>query len=109
MGIPNLTMIVPLKLVSIVTEGLLKEQMIDLLHEQGATGYTVIRAEGEGSRGVRAADWEGPNFKFEIVASPEVAAAIMKAVQEKFLTHYSVIVWQSDVDVLRGDKFSGQD
>jgi nitrogen regulatory protein P-II 2 len=106
MGKPNLTMIVPLKLVTIVTEGLLKDQMIDLLHEQGATGYTVIRAEGEGTRGVRAADWEGPNFQFEVVTSSEVATAIMKAVQDKYLTHYSVIVWLSDVDVLRGEKFT---
>ncbi len=99
-------MIVPLKLITIVTEGLLKDKMIDLLHEQGATGFTIIRAEGEGSRGVRATDWEGPNFKFEVVASEEVASKILDAVQEKYLTHYAVIVWQSNVDVLRGDKFS---
>jgi nitrogen regulatory protein PII len=80
--------------------------MIDLLHEQGATGFTIIRAEGKGSRGVRATDWEGPNFKFEVVAPEDVASKILDAVKEKFLIHYAVIVWQSNVDVLRGDKFS---
>ena len=98
-------MIEELKLVTIVTEGLLKDKMIDLLNAQGATGFTIIRAEGQGSRGVRATDWEGPNFKFECIASPEVATKIAKAVSEKFLEHYAVIVWLSNVGVLRGEKF----
>lgn len=99
-------MIAPLKLVTIVTEGLLKEKMIDLLHQNGATGFTIVRAEGVGSRGVRATDWEGPNFRFETIVSEEVASDILEAVQEKYLKHYAVIVWLSDVDVLRGEKFS---
>ena len=102
-------MIVPLKLVTIVTEGLLKEKMIDLLHQNGATGFTIVRAEGVGSRGVRATDWEGPNFRFETIVSEEVATRIFEAVQKKYLKHYAVIVWQSDVDVLRGEKFGTED
>lgn len=101
-------MIVPLKLVTIVTEGLLKDKMIDLLEKQGATGFTIVRAEGKGSRGLRATDWEGPNYRFEVITSPEIAEKIVRAVQEKYLTHYSVIVWLSDVDVLREEKFVGE-
>ena len=55
---------------------------------------------------MRATDWKGPNFKFEVVVSPEVADKILEAVKEKYLTHYAVIVWLSNVDVLRGDKFA---
>jgi nitrogen regulatory protein P-II 2 len=98
-------MLEELKLVTIVTEGLLKDKIIELLHAQGATGFTIIRAEGRGSRGVQASDWEGPNFKFECVASPEVANKIVDAVSKKFLEHYAVIVWISTVNVLRGGKF----
>lgn len=101
-------MIVPLKLVTIVAEGLLKDKMIDLLEQQGATGFTIVRAEGKGSRGLRPTDWEGPNYRFEVIASPETAEKIAKAVQERYLTHYSVIVWLSDVDVLREEKFVGE-
>ncbi|MFT6182137.1 MAG: nitrogen regulatory protein PII [Akkermansiaceae bacterium] len=98
-------MIVPLKLVTLVTEGLLKDKIITLLEKQGATGFTIVRAEGKGSRGLRATDWEGPNYRFEVITSQEGADKILAAVQEKYLKHYAVIVWLSDVDVLRGDKF----
>jgi len=98
-------MIEELKLVTIVSEGLLKDKMIELLHANGATGFTIIRAEGQGSRGLRATDWEGPNFKFECVTSSKVAHKIVEAVAAKFLEHYAVIVWLSDVGVLRGEKF----
>ena len=98
-------MTVRLKLVTIVSEGLLKEKMGDLLQKHGATGFTMVRAEGRGSRGVGATDWEGPNYRFEVITSKKIADQILNAVQEKFLEHYAVIVWLSDVDVLRGDKF----
>lgn len=65
----------------------------------------MVRAEGHGSRGVRATDWEGPNYRFEVITSQKIADKIQAAVQEKYLTHYAVIMWLSDVDVLRGDKF----
>ena len=102
-------MIIPLKLITIIAEGLLKEKMGDLLQKQGATGFTMVRAEGRGSRGVGATDFEGPNYRFECIASDEVAEKIKKAVQEKYLKHYAVIMWLSDVNVLRGDKFVSSD
>jgi len=102
-------MIVPLKLVTIVAEGLLKDKMISLLEKQGATGFTIVRAEGRGSRGSGATDWEGPNYRFEVITSKEIADQILTAVQGKYLTHYSVIVWLSDVDVLRAEKFVKED
>ncbi|MGB1129330.1 MAG: P-II family nitrogen regulator [Haloferula sp.] len=98
---------VPLSLLTIVTEGLLKEQMIELLKNHGATGYTITRADGEGSRGVRARDWEGPNLKFECVLSDEAADAALEELGERYFENYSVIAWVTQVGVLRGDKFAG--
>ena len=100
---------VPLSLLTIVTEGLLKEPMIELLRRHGATGHTITRADGEGSRGVRAKDWEGPNLRFECILSPEAADAALDEVSERYFENYSVIAWVTEVKVVRSTKFSSKD
>lgn len=45
---------VSLKLVTIVAEPVLEEQIATSLRRLGATGYTVTEAHGAGSRGMRA-------------------------------------------------------
>lgn len=94
-----------MKLVTIITEGLLKEQIVALLKEHGSTGYTAVRADGEGSRGVHASHWEGPNMKIQSITTPEVADTIMEGISEKYFDHYAVVAWLSDISVLRGEKF----
>lgn len=98
-----------MKLVTVVTEGLLRQEVAALLKRCGATGYTVTRAEGEGSRGVRARDWEGPNQRFESIVSAPVAEAILHALSDSYFENYAVVAWVTDVVVLRGGKFGGDD
>ena len=43
---------VPLKLVTIVAEPVLEEQLVELLHRLGARGHTVTDSRGAGSRGL---------------------------------------------------------
>jgi nitrogen regulatory protein P-II 2 len=96
----------PMKLVTIITEGLLKEKVIALLKRHACTGFTVSRTDGEGSRGVRASDWEGPNLKIESIVSLETADAIVSELSEKYFENYSLVAWITDVQVLRGEKFA---
>lgn len=98
-------MTLTLSLITIVAEGLLKEEIAELLRRHGASGFTLTRADGEGSRGVRARDWEGPNLKFESVVDPAVADAVMDELAARYFDHYAVTAWISEVRVLRGDKF----
>ena len=96
----------PLDLITIVTEGLLKEEIADLLRSHGATGFTITRADGEGSRGTRARDWEGPNLKFESVVERNVAEAVLEQLSARYFDHYAVTAWVTEVRVLRGEKFA---
>jgi nitrogen regulatory protein PII len=95
----------PLCLLTIVTEGLLKEKMMNLLRKHGATGHTITRVEGEGSRGVRARDWEGPNLRFESLLSHSSADAALAEIEEHYFENYAVIAWVTDVRVVRRGKF----
>ena len=103
---PNTT---PMKLVTIVTEGLLKDQMTDLLKRHKTTGYTMSRVQGEGSRGVHASEWEGPSYKIVSIVSPETADEILDEISEKYFDDYAVVAWLTDISVLRGEKFSQRD
>lgn len=96
---------ITLKRITIIAERLLKEQLLRVLRESGATGYTLINVEGEGSRGVRASQWEGQNLKIEAIVSARVADAIIEQIAARYFEHYAVIVYSQDVDVVRGDKY----
>ena len=94
--------------ITIITEGILREKMVELVKKHGATGYTLTKVEGEGSRGVRASDWEGRNICVETLVTAEVADIILAELNTTFFEDYSVIAWLTEVNVLRGDKFTGK-
>lgn len=94
-----------LKKVTIVTERLLRDQILDLIRKHGATGWSIAAVEGEGSRGNRSSDFEGRNSQIDTIVSPETADAIMDAVAENYFADWAIIIYTSDVEVLRGDKY----
>ena len=93
------------KLITIITERILRSEIIAMLKEKGATGYTQTDAKGEGSRGIRASDWEGHNVKIQAIVSEAVATTIMESIAETYFENYAVIVFLGDVEVMRGDKY----
>lgn len=96
---------IPLIQVSIITEGLLKDELIHLIHKHGATGHTITKVEGEGSSHRHASDWGGRNLKIETLVSQEIADAIIDDLSREYFEDYSVIAWLTEVNVLRGTKF----
>jgi nitrogen regulatory protein PII len=94
------------QLVTIVTERILRDEILEMMRSLGARGFTLTDAEGEGSRGVRASDWEGRNVKIESIVSSEKASKIMKAVAETYFENYAVIAYSYPVNVFRGEKYT---
>lgn len=95
------------KLITIVTEAVLEPELCEELQELGASGYTVSNARGKGSRGVRDAGWSSSsNIRIEIVCSHDVAQRIEQHMQRKYYNDYAMIIFESDVRVLRPDKFA---
>jgi len=97
--------LIELKLITIVSERLLKNQIIKKIQECGAKGYTMVEATGEGSRGIRASEFEGRNIKFEVIASNEVANKIFQVISAEYFENFAVIVYSQNVEVVRGDKY----
>ncbi|MDB2499460.1 MAG: hypothetical protein P8L44_19535 [Opitutales bacterium] len=98
---------VTLSKLTIVSERLLKDQLIQLIRSEGATGYTMTEVGGEGSRGVRATDWEGRNLQIDTIVAPSTADSILEKLFEEYFEDFAIIAWVVDVNVLRGIKFAG--
>jgi nitrogen regulatory protein P-II 2 len=96
---------VPLKLVTLVAEAILEPQLLADIVRLGASGYSVGHVHGQGSRGVRASEWEGKNVRIEVIVPPDVAEAILYHIAQRYFEHYAVIAYTTDVDVIRGDKY----
>jgi hypothetical protein len=93
-------------LVTIVTEAVLERQLAEDLKRLGAHGYTIVEARGEGSRGIRAAEWEySRNIRVETICEQHVAEAIMKHLVATYYANYAMIAYTSEVEVMRPEKF----
>lgn len=96
----------PLKLITIITEAAIERDLINALKSLGATGYTITDARGRGHRGVRSSSWEfGANIRIEVVCENRLAQAIAEHLWEHYYDDYAMILFLSDVQVLRPKKF----
>lgn len=94
------------KLLTIVTEAAIEASLTGELKRLGAGGYTIVDARGSGSRGVRDAGWASSgNIRIEVVCEPAVAARIADHLRENYYENFAMILYLSDVSVLRPEKF----
>jgi len=96
---------VPLCLLTVIAESVLKERLIADIRSTGARGFTVTDADGEGSRQRRVGEILGANIRIESIVSPEVADRLMQLIANEYFDHFAVIAYLSSVSVIRGDKY----
>ena len=95
-----------MKLVTIVCEAYAKEAVRKLLREIGAHGCTIFEVEGDGSHGERPADIrEFANIQIEVILPPERSEELLQRLEKDFFAPYAMIAFESDVRVLRANKF----
>jgi nitrogen regulatory protein P-II 2 len=96
----------PIKLVTIICEAHARDAVTALLRDAGAHGWTLFQVEGAGARGNRPADIpEFANIQIEVLLQPEAAAALLQRLAREFFPHYAMVAFESDVRVLRPEKF----
>lgn len=94
------------KLLTIVTESVLEARLIRDIQRLGAHGYTVSDARGGGSHGVQGGEWAfDRNIRLDVVCDEAVAEAIAQRCEQHYLPDYGLILYVSDVGVLRANKF----
>jgi nitrogen regulatory protein P-II 2 len=97
----------PLKLVTVVGETVIMEDIAKEGLALGATGYTMSEVIGQGSRSARNAivTGEAKTLKVEFVVPMEVADKILTHVSITYFEYYACIAWLSDVQVVRGQAY----
>ena len=99
----------PLKLVTVVGESVIMEDVAERGLELGATGYTLSEVSGHGSRSARnvgSTSGGAKTLKVEFVVTTEVATKILDDVSHEYFEHYAIIAWLSDVSVMRGEQYT---
>lgn len=99
--------IAPCKLLTVVCEASLEDDLVADLATLGASGYTITDARGRGARGVRDAAWPpGANIRVEVLCDERTAAAIVAHLEARYYADYAMVLFTSDVGVLRPGKFA---
>jgi nitrogen regulatory protein P-II 2 len=94
----------PLKLVTIVAEEPLKEQLKAVVLELGATGCSYHSTEGTGSH-TSHDDAFSESFQMKVVCPAAVATKILTYVADHYFDEWAIVAWAIDVEVVRGDHF----
>ncbi len=96
----------PEKLLNIITTDALEEKLVASFRKYGASGYTILRAQGEGSSGVRS-DMTGfdANIMIKVIMPPDRLDAMLDSLERKINKGYHLTVFIVDVGVLSPEKF----
>jgi hypothetical protein len=93
-------------LITIICEESLERPLGDDVMRLGAHGYTVTEARGRGHRGVRDGAWSpSGNIRMEVICEHAVAEAISEHLRSAYFAHYALVLYLSEVTVLRENKF----
>lgn len=94
------------KLLTIICESELEKKLGDDVMRLGAHGYTVTEARGRGVGGERDAAWSpSANIRMEVICEASVADNIAAHLRLSYFEHFAMVLYMSDVDVLRGERF----
>jgi nitrogen regulatory protein PII len=93
------------KKVTIIADDAMETYLIEEIKALGARGYTIEEAKGEGLHGASITDFQGRNIKIATIVSANTAEMILEMIKDKYLSQFSVIVYMSDVYVIRGERF----
>ncbi len=97
----------PEKLLSIITISSMEDRLVSMFKKYGVSGFTILRARGEGSSGYEA-DISGfdSNILVKVIVSKERMDPILESIERKLKKGYHLTVYISDVQVIAPDKFN---
>ncbi len=93
------------KLVTIVSEPVLSSSLVTTIRTLGATGFTISDVHGEGTGEKRSGEVPTEKIKIEVVVDADLAKKIMNEIAKNYFENYSLIVYATDIQVIRQEKF----
>lgn len=90
----------PKTLLTIITETVLEDTLIDEIMTLGAKGYTITDARGRGSRGLRSGQWskEG-NIRIDVIGDADLCLRIVAHLNATYEENYGLLMYTSTVNL----------
>ncbi len=87
-------------LLTILSEAVLEDILIDEIMALGAKGYTISEARGRGTHGVRSGKWAaGGNIRIEVIGDCELCARIVNRLQAAYERDYGLLMFTCPVEL----------
>jgi len=87
-------------LLTIITESVLEDTMVDEIKALGAKGYTISDARGSGTHGVRSGKWTvSSNIRIEVIGDAELCARIVERLQAEYERDYGLLMFTTPVEL----------
>ena len=94
------------KLLTITCEILAQKNVIDILKNHEITGYTSYEVDGNGEKGLRGQGIQSEkNVKVEVIIREEKLSAVVEDISRTLFPDFTIILYVSDVGVVRTEKF----
>jgi predicted nuclease with RNAse H fold len=96
----------PKTLLTIITEAVLENSLVRDVRELGAQGWTMAEVHGSGSEGAREGAWEADRtIEMKVICDAAIADAIAAHLLTTYSTNYSLVLYFSEVSVVRPDRY----
>jgi len=94
------------KLITVITESILENKIIEEFRSKGIKGFTIMEARGHGESGDRDANLDADkNIRIEAICEENKAHGLLEQLEEKYYKNYAMVAFLSSVEVLRNEKF----
>jgi hypothetical protein len=87
-------------LLTILSEAVLEDTLVDEIMTLGAKGYTISEARGRGTHGVRTGKWTaGGNIRIEVIGDAALCARIVERLQAGYERDYGLLMFNCPVEL----------
>jgi len=87
-------------LLTILSEALLEDTLIDEITALGAKGYTISEARGRGTHGVRTGKWTaGGNIRIEVIGDAALCTRIVERLKSAYDKDYGLLMFTCPVEI----------
>ncbi|RNJ75849.1 MAG: hypothetical protein D9C04_01855 [Nitrosopumilus sp. B06] len=94
------------KLLTVVCEILAQKNVLGILERHDIRGYTTYEVHGKGARGIRGQGLQNEkNAKIEVIVREEKLSGVIEEISQTMFADYALVLYVSDVGVVRTEKF----
>jgi hypothetical protein len=87
-------------LLTILSEAVLEDTLIDEIMALGARGYTISDARGRGTHGLRTGRWTaGGNIRIEVLGDTALCGRIVERLQATYERDYGLLMFTCTVEM----------